>query len=441
MGPDDELQPGTIRRLGLLGLAGTSIEWYDFFLYGVGAALVFPGLFFPKSMPHSLALIASFLTFGFGFIARPIGGLVFGHIGDRMGRTSALAIALLLMGVSTTLIACLPGYATIGATAPILLVVLRIAQGLAIGGQWGGAMLLVVESAPRRHRGFYGSFPQVGVPVGVVLANLAFLAASALTSPEHFLIWGWRIPFLFSLVLVGLGLYVHFRVEETPAYRALMDKSIQARGTQAASPLRDMFHRYPRMLVLATLSHIAINLCFYISITYVMSFGTDAQGLNLPRTTMLAAVLLANAVLPPMMLAGGALSDRIGRRRTFMMGAVFTVAGAFVLFPLLATKSFVLITLGVLCVSVPVAMMYGPQSALFSELFPTHVRYSAASFSYQTGAILGGGFAPLVATALLARFQTPLAVSCYMAAGCVISLLAVLLMRETSGDSLHGERS
>ena len=436
MGQHDPRSSSPIRRLALLGLAGTSIEWYDFFLYGVGAALVFPALFFPKSMPHSLALVASFLTFSFGFIARPIGGLIFGYIGDRVGRTRALAIALVLMGLSTTLIAFLPGYATLGATAPILLVVLRIAQGLAIGGQWGGAMLLVVESAPPGRRGFYGSFPQVGVPVGVVLANLAFLAVSALTSPAEFLSWGWRIPFALSIVLVGLGLYVHYRVEETPIYRELLQQSLKARAAQPRSPLWDVFRQYPRMLILATLSHVAINLCFYISITYVMSYGTDAQGLNLPRTTMLGAVLLANAVLPPVMLAGGALSDRIGRRRTFMIGAALTVAGAFALFPLIATRSFALITLGVLVVSVPVAMMYGPQSALFSELFPTRVRYSGASFSYQTGAILGGGFAPLIATALLAQFHTAVAVSCYMAAGCAISLIAVTLLRETCGGSL-----
>ena len=441
MGQDNEQSSGAIRRLALLGLAGTSIEWYDFFLYGVGAALVFPALFFPKSMPHSLALVASFLTFAFGFIARPVGGLLFGYIGDRVGRTRALAVALVLMGVSTTLIACLPGYATLGAAAPILLVVLRIAQGLAIGGQWGGAMLLVVESAPRGRRGFYGSFPQVGVPVGVVLANLAFLAVSALTAPQDFLTWGWRIPFVFSIVLVGLGLYIHYRVEETPVYRELLQRSASARARQPRSPLWDVFRQHPRMLILATLSHVAINLCFYISITYVMSFGTDAQGLNLPRTTMLSAVLLANAVLPPVMLGGGALSDRIGRRRTYMIGAVLSVAGAFIIFPLIATKSFPLITLGILTVSVPGALMYGPQSALFSELFPTQVRYSGVSFSYQTGAILGGGFAPLIATALLAKFHTPVAVSCYMTAGCAISLLAVVLLRETFRGSLHADGS
>ena len=427
-----------INRLAMMSLAGASIEWYDFFLYGVGAALVFPALFFPTSLPHGVAMAASFSTFAVGFIARPVGALAFGHVGDRVGRKSALAIAMVLMGLATTLIACLPSYATIGPAAPVILVLLRFVQGLAIGGQWGGAMLLLVESAPHGRRGFYGSVAQVGVPVGVVSANIAFLVVGALTSPEEFNAWGWRVPFLFSIALVALGLYLHWRVEETPVYRELMQNGGTARATQSKSPVLQALRQHPREVSLAVGAHIAVNLCFYICITYVIAYGTDPEGLHLSRTTMLSAVVIASALMAPTLLLAGAISDRYGRRRVYMTGAALTAVGAFALFPLLATKSLPLMTVGIAITLCTSAFMYGPQAALFGELFPTHVRYSGASFAYQTGAILGGGFAPLIATALTTRLHSTIGVSFYMAAACALAFVAVLRMRETSASNLRG---
>jgi MFS family permease len=436
-----EAQSSSIMKLALMALAGATIEWYDFFLYGFASALVFPALFFPKTLPHAVALVASFSTFAVGFVARPIGALLFGHIGDRIGRKSALAIALVLMGIGTTLIACLPTYATLGVLAPVLLVVLRFAQGLAIGGQWGGAILLVVESAPRNQRGFYGSFAQAGVPTGVVCAIGAFLLAGALTSSEDFAAWGWRLPFLASVFLIGLGLYIHYRVEETPVYRELMRKSAAARAPGQRSPIVQVVRDYPREIVRAAGAFIATNICFYIAITWVVAFGTDADGLHIARATMLTAVGIASAVMAPLLLIAGTLSDRFGRRRIYMLGAVLTVAAAFAMFPLIESRELLWITVGIGTVLGATSFMYGPQAALFGEMFRTEVRYSGASLGYQLGAIVGGGLAPLIATGLMTRFNTTLSVSSYMAAACVVSFLCVGAMRETSCGSLNEDGS
>ena len=427
--------PTSINRLALLSLAGASIEWYDFFLYGVGAALIFPTLFFPASLPHSVALLASFSTFAVGFVARPIGALAFGHIGDRIGRKSALAVAMVLMGSATTLIACLPAYATIGIAAPIMLVLLRFLQGLAIGGQWGGAMLLLVESAPAHRRGFYGSIAQAGVPIGVITANLAFLAVSALTSAEDFNAWGWRLPFLFSILLVGLGVFLHRRIEDTPVYREMQRRRGQdnpARG----SPVLQALKEHPREILQCVGAHMAINLSFYVCITYSIAYGTDAAGLHLPRATMLSAVTLSSLMMPPILLLGGALSDRFGRRRIYMLGAALNAVCIFIMFPLIDTGALLWVAIGIAAVQGSSSIMYGPQAALFGELFRTHVRYSGASVAYQSAAILGGGFAPIIATWLTARFQSTLAVSCYVAAACVIAFLSVASMPETSSSEL-----
>ena len=431
----------SIMKLALMALAGATIEWYDFFLYGFASALLFPALFFPKTLPHAVALVASFSTFAVGFIARPIGALLFGHVGDRVGRKSALAIALVLMGIGTTLIACLPTYATIGVLAPVLLVVLRFAQGLAIGGQWGGAMLLVVESAPRNQRGFYGSFAQAGVPSGVVCAIVAFLVAGAVTSPDDFLAWGWRLPFLVSVLLIGLGLYIHYRVEETPVYQELMRKSAAARQPSARSPILRAITDYPREILRAAGAFIAINVCFYIAITWAVAYGADPDGAHVPRATMLIAVGIASAAMAPMLMIAGHLSDRFGRRRLYMIGAVLTALASFAIFPLIDTGSLLWITVGVAAVLGSTSVMYGPQAALFGEMFRTEVRYSGASLGYQLGAILGGGFAPLIATALMARFHTTLSVSCYMVGTCTLSFLCVAAMRETSCASLNEDGS
>ncbi len=426
---------GAMARLALMSLAGTSIEWYDFFLYGAGAALVFPTLFFPKELPATVALLASYSTFAVGFIARPVGALAFGHIGDRLGRKLALAGALILMGCATTLIGCLPTYAEAGALAPALLVLLRFAQGLAIGGQWGGAMLLVVENAPPSRRGFYGAFAQVGAPVGVVLANLAFLSASALAPGPAFLAWGWRAPFLLSVLLVALGLYVHFRIEDTSAFRELQRRA-GGRAT-ARAPVLEALRTYPASSALGAGSCIAEQVIFYIVIVWSVSYASGAHGLGVPRSSILTSILLAAGLLAPTNLLFGALSDRIGRRVVHMLGAVLSAAYAFALFPLLESRTIPGMAAALGGALGLLGLMYGPQAALFSELFGTRLRYSGASLGYQLGAILGGGLAPLIAEHLYARTHSTLGISVYLALACFVSLLSVALLKETAGTALN----
>jgi MFS family permease len=424
-------------KIALMGLAGTSIEWYDFFLYGLGAALVFPTVFFPQSMPPVVAQLASYSTFAVGFFARPLGALVFGHVGDRFGRKRALAAALVLMGTATSLIGCLPTYATAGPVAPVLLVALRFMQGLAIGGQWGGAMLLVVENAPPGKRGFYGSFAQVGAPAGVVLANLAFLAVSALAPPGAFLDGAWRIPFLLSVLLVALGLYVHFRVEDTRAYLELRQRVARDPLPATRAPVLEVITRQPRLICLAAGSFVATNVIFYIVIAFSVSYLTAPDGLNVSRTLVLGAILLGSAIQAPGLLVFGALSDRWGRRRVYMTGAALSALFAFAIFPLFETRSLFGIALGVGVAQGLTAMMYGPQAALFSELFKTRVRYSGASLGYQLGSIFGGALAPIIATAITAKFHSTLGISSYIAIACLVSFVSIALLGETSAVDLN----
>ncbi|HTT03196.1 MAG TPA: MFS transporter [Steroidobacteraceae bacterium] len=418
-------------RLALTGLAAASIEWFDFFLYATAAALVFPTVFFPASLPPYVALIASFSSFAVGFLARPIGGALFGHIGDRKGRKVALGSALLTMGVATMLIGCLPSYATAGVLAPLALVLLRFAQGLAVGGQWGGAILLATENAPEARRGLYGSIPQAGVAVGVVLTNLAFFVTNALTSPAAFMAYGWRILFLCSIALVALAAFIHFRIEDTAAFREL--KQAQPAGALAPrerSPLLQSLRRHPRSILLAAGAYISTNLTFYILITYSVAYGTSPAGLHLSRATLLAAVLIATLLATPALFIGGALSDRVGRRRIFMLGLCMEGVWAFALFPLIDTRSFVAITLAICVGQVCNSVTYGPLAALFAELFDTRVRYSAVSLAYQLSSIVGGGLAPLIATALYARYHHNLPLSIYIVAACAVSVLCTWALQE-----------
>jgi MFS family permease len=416
----------------LTGLAGASIEWYDFFIYATAAALVFPSVFFAAQLPPLVALIASYSTFAVGFVARPIGALLFGHLGDKLGRKTALAAALVLMGIATTLVGLLPSYATAGALAPLALVVLRLLQGLAVGGQWGGAILLATENAPKSKRGLYGSIAQAGVPVGVVLANLAFLAANGATSAESFMSYGWRIPFLLSVLLVCLGFYIHFRVDDTAAFRHLRQSAsspADAPGRDPTaertrvSPIIEALRRHPGLILLAAGAYVSTNLSFYILITYVVSYGTSTTGLHLPRGTLLSAVLIANAVSAPVMFLAGRLSDRYGRRLIFMTGVSLAALWAFALFPLVETRSLPWIALGIMVGLSLNSLCYGPMAAMFTELFSTEIRCSGISLAYQLGAIVGGGLAPIIATALFARYHSNLWVSVYMAGACGISLI------------------
>ncbi len=429
-----------MRTVALTALAGTSIEWYDFFLYATAAALIFPAAFFPESSP-TVGLILSFGTFAFGFIARPLGGVLFGHFGDRIGRKRTLVIALMLMGVASTLIGLLPTYATIGIAAPILLTVLRFCQGLAIGGQWGGAMLLVTESAPSSERGWFGAYAQAGAPVGVILANMAFIIISAMVSDEFFQTWGWRIPFLASVALIGISMYVQLKLEDTVAFRELQvlrearQEEEQAAPAVRRSPVLEALIKYPRTIALAAGAFLSIQVSFYILIGFILAYGSQGVA-GMSRDEMLWAVLLASALQIPFQFWAAGYSDRNGRRGIFMLGAILTGVWAFALFPLVDTGQFWLVVLGVTGGLCFLGMMYGPQAAYYTELFSTEVRYSGASLGYQIGAIMGGAFAPTIATILWTEYAI-VWVSVYIAIASLASLLCVRTLSETSGDSLH----
>ena len=427
-----------MKKVALTALAGTSIEWYDFFLYGAAAALIFPTAFFGEATP-STALILSLLTFAAGFIARPIGGIIFGHYGDRVGRKKTLVIALILMGVSSTLIGLLPTYAMIGVTAPILLTSLRFAQGLAIGGQWGGAMLLVTESAPSDKRGYYGAFAQAGAPVGVILANLAFIITSSLVSEESFYSWGWRIPFLASAILIGISMYIQLNLEDTKAFKELQAMREDHEGNNEVvqrSPILEAIKKYPKRIALAAGAFLSIQVTFYILIAFLLAYGVSSAEIS--RDDMLAAVLIASAIMVPCQFIFSSYSDRHGRKGIFMAGAMLTGLWAFAIFPLVDTGNFWLIVLAITIGLIFVGMMYGPQAAFFTELFSTEVRYSGATLGYQFGAILGGAFAPTIAAFLWNNYGI-FWVSVYIAFASLLTLFSVMALTETYQNKLSDE--
>ena len=431
-------QTKNIRKVALTSLAGTSIEWYDFFLYGTAAAIIFPKAFFPSDMPAMVALIASFSTFAVGFLARPLGGIIFGHFGDRVGRKQTLVLALLIMGTSTTLIGLLPTYATIGYIAPLILVLLRFVQGLAIGGQWGGAMLLVTESAPADKRGWYGAYAQAGAPIGVILANLAFLGVSGGMSEDAFLDWGWRLPFLASIVLIGVSLYVQLNLEDTEAFKKLAnnqsEESIEDIPIRR-SPIVEVIVNYPKRIFLAAGAFLSIQVTFYILIAFIMAYGVNSPSVMLSRDTMLTAVLVAAMIMVPAQFWAAGLSDRVGRKRVYLWGAALSGIWAFALFPLVDTGNIYIVTGAIAVGLIFTGMQYGPQAAFFTELFSTEVRYSGASLGYQIGAILGGALAPTIAVMLWNTYGVAY-VSVYMAIAALATLFCVSRLSETSGNKI-----
>jgi metabolite-proton symporter len=422
--PADQDQARRLRRVIAASLVGTTIEWYDFFVYASAAGLVFSQQFFP-ALDATAALLASFATFGVSFAARPIGGIVAGHLGDRFGRKGVLVATLVLMGVSTVGVGLLPGYGSIGIAAPILLVVLRLLQGLSAGGEWGGAALLSVEHAPPGRRGYFGSFPQIGVPIGLLLANFAFFTVSASTTKEQFQTWGWRIPFLLSIVLVGVGFFVRARVSESPVFTEL-----QQRRSRRSAPLKELFKSNSRELVVAIGLFIANNMIGYILIAFITSYGT--RTLKLSSTTMLLVGMVGAVAWGVFTLLAGRWSDTWGRRRTYLVGTIALALWTFPFFLLFDTKSVPLLLVAVVVLAFGLGLTYGPQAAAYAELFPTAIRYSGVSFAYAFGAVLGGGFAPLVATWLVGLTGTSLSVSAYMLVACLVTLAAVLALRERS---------
>jgi metabolite-proton symporter len=407
------------RSVALASYVGTTIEWYDFFIYGVAATLVFRSQFFPgfSELEGTLAALG---TFAVGFVARPVGGIVMGHFGDRVGRKSMLVVSLLMMGVATTLIGLIPSYAAIGVWAPLLLVVLRLVQGAGVGGEWAGAVLMAVENAPPKRRALYGTFPQLGLPSGLLLSQLVFLILNMAMPPEAFLAWGWRIAFLISSALIIVGLVIRLRIEESVEF-----ERVRKAGQVEKLPVVEVLRRSPVQLVVGSLASIAAPAIGYLVSVYLVSYGTTQLGVSTP--TMLWILVGISALQIPVMLATGLAADRVGRKPAFLVGAVIAVVWAFPMFMLVDTRSVPLIVLGLAVITIANAVLAGVQPALITEMFPVRLRYSGASISYTVASILGGGLTPPLATALYARFGTSMAVSALIALVSVISLLAILL--------------
>ncbi|PKA35803.1 MFS transporter [Streptomyces sp. SM8] len=420
--PAAPVTPDRRRVAGAAALA-SAVEWYDYFIFGIAAALVLGDLYFPADNPTA-GVLAAFATFAVGFLARPIGGIVAGQLGDKKGRKPMLVLALTVMGLATTGIGLLPTYETIGVAAPILLVLLRIAQGVAVGAQWGGAMLLATEYAPEGKRGIYGSVVQLGVPIGVVTANSVFLAAGALTSDSAFTSWGWRVPFLVGLLVLILAWYIHTRVEETPEFRQAEQALAEKEKREQNSPLRTILRGHLGTVLLAGGSFAVNTATFYILITGILDYTT--RELGMARGPVLAVSLCVSLTQLVLIPASAALSDRVGRLPVYAAGAAGIALWAVPLFLLVDTGSLLWLAVGTFVASCFLSIMYGPQAALFAELFTPQMRYTGASLGYQIAAVAGGGLAPFLMVLLLEATGTSMAVSGYIIA---LSLLALLSIR------------
>jgi metabolite-proton symporter len=425
-GPHGPTSPGksSMPRVLVGSVVGTSLEWYDFFLYGSAAALVFNEVFFPTFSPLTGTLLA-FTTYAIGFVARPLGGVIFGHFGDRLGRKSVLVITLNMMGICTFLIGVLPTYSAIGVAAPLLLVLLRFVQGLGLGGEWAGAVLMSVEHGSSSRRGLNASWPQIGVPAGNLLATAVLGLTAALLPNREFLSWGWRIPFLISAVFVLVGLWIRLSLSESPLFSA-----VEVEGAKAEMPLVEVFRRHRRNIIIAIGARIGTDVAFYVFSLYLLTYVT--MNLGLPRELALHAVLIASALQLVLIPAFGALSDRVGRRPVYLAGAIGAAIWAFAFFPLLDTKSTVLITMATVVAFVVHAAMYGPQAAFIAELFSTRLRYSGASLGYQLAGIPGGALAPILSIALASHFGGAFAVSVYVLLAITVTVIALAFAPETS---------
>jgi metabolite-proton symporter len=420
-----------LRRAVVASTIGTAIEWYDFFLYSVVTGLVFAKLFFPNDDPLTGTLNA-FGVYFVGFLARPVGAAIFGHYGDRIGRKSTLIITLLLMGIATFLVALVPTYEQIGIWGAIILTLLRFIQGVGVGGEWGGSVLMSMEWCKTHgSRGFIASWPQFGVPCGLFLANLAVLAFSQM-SGDQFLTWGWRIPFLLSLILVGVGLWIRLGIMETPVFSKLVaERKIEK------TPILEVIKRQPKEILLSAFARMAEQAPFYIFTAFVFSYGTGA--LKVERDFLLVAVMCAAILSFIAIPLSGHISDLIGRKRMYMIGAVVTGIFGFVYFGMLNSGSLVVIFIAIFISLIPHDMMYGPQAALIAESFTGRLRYSGSSLGYQLASIIAGGPAPLIATWLYGEFKNPYVIALYIAACAVITLIAVAMMTDYTGKDIEGE--
>ena len=421
--------PDSIRRVVVASFVGTAIEWYDFFLYGTAAALVFNKLFFPTFDPAA-GTMAAFATYAVGFFARPLGGVIFGHFGDRIGRKSMLVTTLMMMGLATCGIGLLPTYEQAGMAAPVLLVALRFVQGLGVGGEWGGAVLMVVEHAGAGRRGWYASWVQAGVPVGLLLANAVFHLFAGLPEPA-FLAWGWRVPFLVGILLTAIGFFIRLRVVESPVFA-------QAAAQQPAPkvPLLEVLRTHPRNVLLAMGARLAENAFFYIFTVWILSYAT--QRLGMAKSTLLNGVLLGSAVQLVAIPFFGAVSDRVGRRPVYLGGALFLLAWTFPFFRLVEMRGAVPVGAAIVVGLIGHAAMYGPQAAFFSELFGTRTRYTGASLGYQLASPFAGGLAPLIASALLAwSGGQPWPIAVYLLFMAAVTIGCVLAAGETHRSALR----
>jgi metabolite-proton symporter len=413
-------------------LVGTTIEWYDFFVYAQAAGLAFVPLFFaPMSQNNPLlAQVISFATIGLSFLFRPLGAIVCGHMGDRFGRRGVLVMTLILMGTATALIGVLPTYTQIGAWAPALLILLRILQGFSAGGEWGGAALMSVEYAPVNKRSFFGSFPQIGTPLGMILATGVLWAMTASLGKQAMIEWGWRIPFLFSIVLIVIGAVIRRSVEESPVFKAM-----QQRRKESSAPLRDLFKGHSKEILRTALTFMANNAAGYILIAFIISYGLNV--LKMPSDQILLISTLAAVSWFAFTLLGGRLGDRLGRVRTFQIGYAIMILWAVPMWLLIDTKNPVLFFIGAMGLTIGLGLSYGPQAALYAELFPAEIRYSGVSIGYALGAILGGAFAPAIAAWIIGTYGESWRIGIYIAVLALISLIAVSTIRDPKGVDLH----
>ncbi|HEX3350987.1 MAG TPA: MFS transporter [Acetobacteraceae bacterium] len=420
-----------LRKAVIAATVGTTIEWYDFFIYGTAAGLIFPQLFFPNDDPLT-GTLASFGTYFVGFVGRPIGAAIFGHYGDRIGRKATLIATLMLMGIATFLVALVPSYASIGIWGAIILTVLRVLQGIGVGGEWGGSVLISMEWA-RGHgsRGLIASWPQFGVPSGLFLSNLVILGVSAWSGAD-FATWGWRVPFFLSIILIGVGLWVRLGILETPVFQEL----VATRKIEQA-PIIEVIRKQPREIILSALLRMAEQAPFYIFTAFVFAYGVGT--LKMPRDLILAAVLAASCVSFITIPLAGHISDRIGRRNTYLVGAAVTGIFGFLYFGMLESAIPSVVFVAIVVSLIPHGILYGPQAALIAEAFTPRLRYSGASLGYQLASIIAGGPAPLMATALFAAYHTGYAIAIYIAACAVVSLVAAALMPDYTGKDISAE--
>jgi MFS family permease len=418
-----------VRKAAVASTIGTTIEWYDYFLYGTAAALVFPHVFFPNMTPY-LALLSSFATYFVGFLARPVGAAIFGHWGDRIGRKVMLITTLLMMGIATTLIGLLPGADTWGAGAAVILILLRIFQGIAVGGEWGGSILLSMEWGNQKRRGLMASWPQLGVAIGIILATGLMALFNGIMGSNAFIAWGWRIPFLLSLILVAIGLYIRLRILETPMFREV----VETKATHKA-PVLEVIKRYPKEIVLSALLRMSEQMPFYIVTAFVLSYLTD-ENHKYSYNFVLIGTMIAAGLELFFVPYFGHLSDTVGRKKIYLIGAGITGVWGFVYFALLDSGIAWLVFIAVCVALIPHAMQYGPQASIIAENFPTNLRYTGAGLGYQLSSIIAGGPAALVATYLLHTFGTGYAVSVYILVSALITIAAAFGLKDYSKSDI-----